>query len=215
LEFVRAEWAELKKAPFSFVGLAVVFLCLGFAGGMLYYKSQVESFHAQIEGRDGQISRYRVALGIDKASSGSLVELSNEELQAKAINSVSKLRDLSKALDRRVADINSLVKANKITGKNGISQTQAAWVETTDEYHRSGLRSDVLNVNNELLKRIDPKVAATVIRVPSVMDAETGASISVAGMIPPQMGMEALWLSTLADQVEQLARLLPVTKLPQ
>src|SRR4051794_107745 len=63
-----------------------------------------------------------------------------------------------------------------------------------NKYHRSGLRSDVLNVSNELLKRIDPKVAATVLRVPSVVNAETGASVSTAGMIPSKIAWPSFHL---------------------
>ena len=65
---------------------------------MLYYSSQIGSLREQIAAKDGQLNRYRVALGIDPASKGALVELSNQELALKAQATVTKLRELNDLL---------------------------------------------------------------------------------------------------------------------
>ena len=60
--YVEKEWAVLRTAPFAFVMLTALALALGFGGGMLYYSGQTGSLREQISAKDGQLSRYRVAL---------------------------------------------------------------------------------------------------------------------------------------------------------
>src|ERR1700677_2726545 len=83
-DYIKKEWAALIAAPWSFAGLTAVCLGAGFAAGMLYYSSQVGSLREQLNAKDGQLGRYRVALGMDPASKGALVELNNQELALKA-----------------------------------------------------------------------------------------------------------------------------------
>lgn len=64
IAFLQKERENLMKAPFAFAMLSVIFLVLGYSAGILYYSSQIGSLHEQISTKDGQLGRYRVALGI-------------------------------------------------------------------------------------------------------------------------------------------------------
>jgi hypothetical protein len=77
LEYMKVEVAVLKQAPFSFAFLLIFGLLGGVAIASWHYNQELTA-------KDGQLSRYRVALGIDPASKGALVELNNQELALKA-----------------------------------------------------------------------------------------------------------------------------------
>ena len=76
-EYIRSELRVLKGAPVSFVGLVILSVSAGIGIGSWHYGERLDT-------KDGEIHRYRVALGIDKASAGALVELNNQELALKA-----------------------------------------------------------------------------------------------------------------------------------
>ena len=112
--FLEKEWDVLKKAPFVFITLSVLCLSVGYAIGMLYFDSQVASLHEELNAKDGQIGRYRVALGIDPGSSGALVELNNQELALRAQTIVLKLREMNRDLNYKLGLIQPQIPAGKM-----------------------------------------------------------------------------------------------------
>jgi hypothetical protein len=201
IEHIQKEWAVLKGAPISFVVLAVLCIITGIGIGSWHYGEKIDE-------KDGQIGRYRVALGIDSASKGALIELNNEELQSKTMNTASKLRDFCKTFEKRTAEITSEMTVGKIDKETFVERTLTVERQLSEEYHKD-LRSDFLNLNNELLRRLDPKVSASVIRGPIFADAHTGTPIARGSFLPERMGIEIPYLCVDADQIEQLAKLLP------
>jgi hypothetical protein len=206
IAFVQKEWGNLVKAPAAFVMLCVLGLCVGFGGGMLYYSSQVGSLQQQVSSKDGQLNRYRVALGIDPASKGALVELNNEELALKAQSIVAKLRKLSSALDGKLNGIQKQTDAKKISQKQASEQKLTAMKDVSQDYDRN-LASDADNIDVELRRRLDPKVIAHIVRVPGFIDSE-GTRLPVTEIFRSS-GFDTFYFKGWADEIEQMAKLLP------
>jgi hypothetical protein len=205
LAFVEKEWGVLRTAPFAFVTLAVLCLGLGYGGGMLYYSSQVGSLHEQMSTKDGQLSRYRVALGIDPASKGALVELSNQELALRAQSIVVQLRQLTSELNQKSTEIESRTKRGEDKSKAD-AEKMAAVKQVSGEFDRN-LASEAYNLENELQKRLDPKALSHVVRVPAFSDSD-GSRVTVSDLMRGS-GFDVLMLDGLANEIEQMAKLLP------
>ena len=199
LEKLRQEGRVIKDAPFSFVIFIAIGLACGYGASTWYYSKQITD-------RGGQIARYRVALGIDKGSPSALAELTNAELQAKALAVAFKARDLCFSFQKREAQIPHVPQGNKQKGKQFADEDNNLMKDVGEEFDR-GMKADFIGANNEILKRLDPKAASAVIRGPMLGDAETGTPIGMPGLTPDNM--EAAFLCTYADQLEQLAKLLP------
>lgn len=198
IEHIQKEWAVLKGAPISFVVLAVLCLLAGIGIGSWHYGERLEE-------QAGQISRYRIALGIDKGGPNALAELNNTELQAKALGIASKVRDMCFSFQKRSDQLGPPT-ADKKAAKERFDKGLALMNEVGQEFDHD-LKSDFLNVNNELLRRLDRKAVASVIRGPIFTDAETGTPIGMPSLMSGQF--EAPFLCTYADQMEQMAKLLP------
>ena len=91
LHYIQREWARFKDAPLVFVALLILGITAGWSLASLYYQGRIAD-------KDGLLARYRVALGIDKPSQGSLIELTNEEMRAKAMSTAAALRELTVSL---------------------------------------------------------------------------------------------------------------------
>ncbi len=78
--------------------------------------------------------------------------------------------------------------------------------EVSQEFDHD-IKADFINANNEVMRRLDRKAVAAVVRGPIFADAETGIPIGMASLTPGDM--EAPFLCTYADQLEQMAKLLP------
>ncbi len=220
--FVQKEWRELKEAPFSFIMLAVLCLGVGFSGGMLYYSSQIASLHEQInskdaqlgtkddelKAKDGQISRYQVVLGIKPGSAGALVELNNQELALKAQSIVAKLREYNSVLEAKGAAIKGQL-ADKKVDKDQASKADLAAIREVSQDFDSSLASDTYNVENELRSRLGPSALSHVIMVPGfIADHNPRTRITFPDMMRGS-GFDAMWLGRMADEIEQMAKLLP------
>jgi hypothetical protein len=196
LEKIRQEGHVIKTAPFSFLVFLVVGCCFGYAASTWFYAKQITD-------RDQDIHRYRIALGIDKGSVNALVELNNEELQGKALNIATKARDLCFSFQKRAEQISPAVKGNKKEEKENFDRNMALMKEVGQEFDHD-MKADFLNANNEVMRRLDPKALASVVRGPIFSDAETGTPIGMASLTPDQF--EAPFLCTYADQLEQMAK---------
>ena len=207
-EFIQKEWGNLMKAPTAFVMLAVLSLGLGYGGGMLYYASQMGSLHEQLSAKDGQLGRYRVALGIDPASRGALVELNNQELALKAQSIVLGLRQFGLELEEKCKAIDKRANSGELDkGKVG-DEKMAAMKEISGDFDRN-LASDTYNVENEVRKRLSPEAMAHVLRVPAfVIGGDLNSRVTMADMARGS-GFDAMMLGRLADEIEQMAKLLP------
>ena len=69
------------------------------------------------------------------------------------------------------------------------------------------IASDTYNVDNELRKRLSPEAVAHIIRVPALV-AENGSHIPIAALFRGS-GMDVFYLQGLANEIEQMAKLLP------
>src|SRR5712692_3161685 len=100
LQYFAKEWGVFKSAPLAFSILVVVAGFIGYIVSSWYFGGVLATKSALVEQKDVQISRYRVALGIDKASGGALIELTNAEMKAKAATTSVKVRNLLQSLER-------------------------------------------------------------------------------------------------------------------
>jgi hypothetical protein len=198
-EYVKQEWVVLKGAPLSFVGLAAVFFVAGISIGAWHYSERLDT-------KDGEIHRYRVAMGIDAASQGALVELSNQELELKAQFTVSKLRALHAELNNRLAAIQTKADEKKITQAQLGKDQWTVRQEVAQDFD-SNLASDAHNVDEELRRRLDPKAIAHVVRVPALVSAD-GSRIPITALFKGD-GPDTFFIIGLADEIEQMAKLLP------
>ena len=192
----------LTKAPLAFVGLAFVFFCAGIVVAHWYYNDKLND-------KEDQLRRYRVALGIQPGSPNALVELTNPELKSKALLVASNVQALCNQFNSRSAEIKAQVDSKKIDEKGGFDRQTALMKEISANFDRN-LRSDALNVQNELLRRLDPKAAAAVVRFPIFSDAATNTPISLFSLLGNNsLGVEAAMLCGFAGELQQLAKLLP------
>lgn len=200
-DYIRQEWAVLRKAPLAFVGLALAFFVAGVALARWYDSDKLNE-------KDDQLRRYRVALGIEQGSPNALVELTNQELRNKALIVSSRVQDLCNRFNKQSAEIKAQLDAKKFDEKGAHERHLALMKQISGEFHHD-LRSDALNVQNELLRRLDPKAAAAVVRFPVFADAATGTPISMESLLPNAFGMDAMLLCGFAEELQQLAKLLP------
>lgn len=197
-EQLRRESELILKTPFAFVAFSLIGLMLGYAVATWYYNGRLVE-------KEGLVARYRVALGLDKPSQGNLIELTNEEMHAKAMTTVAALREFTISL-RNQSD-------SAVTGardeKEKAERSFRIMKEMSDEFDRK-LKADTNLVDNELRRRLGPKAVASIVGVPpSIFSASDHAAVSIVGMMPSGMGMSAGFAGTLADGIEQMARLLP------
>lgn len=181
--------------------MAIVCLATGVTAARWYDSDKLQD-------KDAQLNRYRVALGIMPGSPNALVELTNAELRGKALIVSSRVREKCSLVEKGSAKIQALRDGKKIDEAGAFQQNMALLKEVSDEYHRD-VRSDALNVQNELLRRLDPKSAAAVVRTPIFAVEATGTPIGIQSVMPSGLGMDAGFLCEFADELQQLAKLLP------
>jgi hypothetical protein len=166
------------------------------------------SLHEQLNARDAQIARYRVALGVDPASKGALVELNNQELALKTQAIVARLRQFSSELDEKSKAIDQRVSSGEID-KSKVGELKLNAMKEVSQDFDTGLASDTYNVENELRSRLDSSAMSHVITVPALMgDGDPRSRITFPDMFRGT-GFDVLMLRRLADEMEQMAKLLP------
>lgn len=198
----------LRGAPFSFVTLAVLCLAGGIGVGTWHSSGQIDALKEQLNTRDGEAKRYRVALGIDEASKGVLIELTNEELLAKTSTTVTKLRDTCFSLRRTTTQLDAEMSGGKIDAKE---KWQRLWAlnKGFSEQFAKNLRADSFNLDNELRRRLGPAAVAAIVGVPPSVFANNGAPIDIVGLSTGGMGFDVGFTCTIADSIEQMAKLVP------
>jgi hypothetical protein len=169
---------------------------------------QIGAKDDQLKTKDGEISRYRVACGLEPASKGALVQLNNAELTLKAQSVVAKLRKLDSHLDARLKLLDDEARDKKISKGQAFMNRIAAQQEMSKEFQRT-CSSDAYNVDNELRSRFDPKAIAHVLEVPALITDDADIPISE---IAKGTGFDVFYFGKLADEIEQMAILLPPDK---
>lgn len=191
--------------------LIVLCLTIGFAGGMLYYSGQIGSLQQQLNTKDGEIGRYRVALGIDPASKGALIELNNAELQAKALSVSGKLQNVCSTYQKGMTENQADFTSGKFDEKGRRSRQIAIDQEMSDDFIRN-LRADSLNLDNELRRRLGPQAVAAIIGITPSIVADDGTRVDIATLLLSSGGIPGFSMTftcPLADGIEQMAKLLP------
>jgi hypothetical protein len=197
---LRAESELMLKAPFAFAVFVVFGFFLGYVVATWYYSGRMAD-------QDGQLARYRVALGLDNRSDGALITLTNEELRAKAMATVEALRAFNIALRNETESATRGAKDDKDRGERSMRVLK----NKSDDFDRT-LKADAVNIDTELRRRLGPKAVASIVGVPpSFFSASDGAPIGVTSLLPSGSGMSAGFAGVLADGIEQMARVLPTS----
>jgi hypothetical protein len=200
LEHIQKEWAVLKGAPLSFVILVVLGLLTGIAIGSWHYSGRLEE-------KDSQLSRYRVALGIDKASAGALIELNNEELRAKALATAARLHEMCISFRERGENLQKELAASKLSEKEKGERTSALIKQESDEFDQT-TRTDAAIVEIELRRRLSPEAKASIVGLPPAFRGSNGGFLPLMNILSGS-GMDATFICVDADGIEAMAKLLP------
>jgi hypothetical protein len=120
-------------------------------------------YNEELTAKDGQPSRYRVALGIDPASKGALVELNNQELALKAQSIVIGLRQFSSELNQKSAAIEKRAASGEIDKEKAAQEELEAMKEVSQHFDRN-FASDTYNVEHEVRNRLSPEAMSHVLR---------------------------------------------------
>jgi hypothetical protein len=177
----------------------------GLGIGSWYYSERIETLKEQMNTKEAQLGRYRVALGIDKASRGNLIELTNDELTTKSIATVGKLRSVCLSVRKR--DENAVKEETRLSAREKNKRALARLQEASDEVDKT-VRSDTVLVDNELRRRLDPRAIAAIPGLsPSTYDAATGTPVDTLSLVGGFGIADATCF--IADGIEQMAKLLP------
>jgi hypothetical protein len=213
IQWIKDNWAVLKSAPLPFIVLMISGAVTGYLVAAWYYSGQLESRAAVLEEKDHQLGRYRVALGIDKASEGALVELNNAEMRAKTATTSARLRELDASYRRRSKPMEANGAQTSEEKKIAFDRNLALMAEVSDEFQRK-LRADAINVDTELRRRLGPKALGSIVGLPPTFySASDGAPIGILGLVSSvTTGMDAAFIGVLANGIDQMAQLLPGDK---
>ena len=138
LAHLKSESKVIAKAPVAFV----VFLALGVGLG---YLVATWYYNGRMADQDGLLARYRVALGIDKASQGVMIELTTEELRSKALTTASALREFALGTRNEMESQSRDAKDEQDRGR----RTMAVLKRRSDMFDRR-LKADTVLVDTEL-----------------------------------------------------------------
>lgn len=213
LDRLRREWENVVRAPWSFATVTVVAFVLAYLAAAGYYSSVVASLREQTSAQSGEISRLRVAMGIDATSKGAMVELTNEELKGKSRTVILDLRQFCSEYQRKYAEIQAELDAKKIDEKAASDQKDAFDKRLSDTFVTK-YRADTFNVDNELRRRLGPDSVNSIVGVSRSITADNGAQVDLLSVAisSGSPGFTVGFTCTLADSIEQMAQLLPPDK---
>jgi hypothetical protein len=103
-------------------------------------------------------------------------------------------------------DLQKQIDTGKIA-KEKIEEEKSRVIQDMSEDFDRNLASDAFNVDNELRKRLDPKTIAHIPRVPAFIDAD-GNRLTFAQIVRGT-GADAFFIRGLANEIEQMSKLLP------
>jgi hypothetical protein len=211
LEHILREWSVLKGAPASFIILVALSISAGLGIGAWHYSGRISEMETQVSTTNGEIHRYKVALGLEAASRGNLIELTNDELRVRALSTAAKLREVCTSLrERDEAAAKAEAKAvHKLDQKEKFLRGVARMKSASDEIDRT-VRTDTALIDNELRRRLSPKAIATIVGLsPSMYDAATGSPIDILALVTSTGGGFSTSMCVLSNGIEQMAKILP------
>jgi hypothetical protein len=208
IAFFTERWAVIRPVFGTFLTIMLLMLGGGIAIGSWYYSGRIDTMKEELAGAQGQVVRYRVALGIDKASAGALVELNNQELALKTESIVAKLREFSHDLQFKEAELQKLVDSGKIKKSDMPRENMRVMTEVSQAFDEN-LASDALNVDNELRKRMTPEALSHVVRAPAFVAG--GSRVTFLGLMRDSP-MASMMIPAIANEMEQMYKLLPLDR---
>jgi hypothetical protein len=168
---------------------------------MLYYKGQVDTLHEQSQTKDGEIKRLRQALNIEKPDPSLLVELTNDELRAKATHTAGIIRDICFDFSAKSQQLQKQWDERKVAPAQRIKLLGPVATEFAERFDREA-KADFLNIDSELRNRLGPEGRNGIVMMP-----EINAKLFAASGLP---FFQSLELCNYADELDQMAkRLLP------
>ena len=195
---LRRESELIMKAPIAFVVIMLFWSFVGYLVATWYYDGRMKE-------QEGTIARYRVALGLDKASQGKLIELSNSELKRMSENMAARLR----AFDIGTRNEHQEAERSSKNAKDESERHMLILRDRSDEFDRT-LRTDSVLIDTELRRRLGPQALASIVGLPPTFYSTSDkAPIGIQALISSGTGMSAGFVGTLADGLDQMARLLP------
>ena len=201
IKYILGEFRGIAYAPVSFLASAVALSVLVWWVMDWRYQGVIEDQRSTIQTLTQENGRHRVAIGSDPATPVALTSLSNKELSLKAATVVSRLRDMYLAYE------NSPGKSQQEKGIDDEAKAKArtALLNNLSYQFVTELRSDAFNVDFELRRRLGPKAVAGIVEIPN----ETRMAILQLPSSGPIPGFVLAFTGTLADGIEQMAKLLP------
>jgi hypothetical protein len=207
LEHILREWAVLKGAPGAFIILVALGVSAGLGIGAWHYSGRISDMETQVSTTNGEIHRYKVALGLEAASKGNLIELTNNELRIRALSTAAKLRTVCTSL--REKDEAATKTETKLDNKEKAKRAFARMRSASDEIDRT-VRTDTALIDNELRRRLSPKAIATIVGLtPSMYDAATGSPIDILALVTSTGDGFSTTMCVLSNGIEQMAKILP------
>ena len=197
----------LRTAPFSFIGLAVLCVLAGTALAGWHYSERISTLEAQSGTKDSEIARYRVALGIDRASKGALIELNNSELRSKALSTAATVHQLCVSFRNRNEQLAKDLATSKLSEKDGATRSFALQKEESDEFD-SSVRSDASLVEIELRRRLSPEAKASIVGLPLAFKGSDGGYLTLLSILSGT-GIDAVFVCAIGNGIEEMAKLLP------
>jgi hypothetical protein len=203
-ETLRGETSVIKSAPWSFILFLVVGASTGYGASSWYYSKQITE-------RDGQIGRYRVALGLDKTGDNALVELTNTELQSKATTIAGKLDNMCSLYQKREQEIQQSLNVGEIDQAGAMDRRKTVDTEMSYDFIQN-LRADTFNVDNELRRRLGPTSVAAIVGISPSIASDDGTRVDIRTLMLSSGGMPGFnmdFTCPLANSIEQMVKLLP------
>lgn len=148
-----------------------------------------------------------MALGVDPATPNALLSLNNKELKAKSASVVVKLREIDKENRDQQAAIMKLPNLDEQKKYERID----ALLKELDEQYVKDIKSDAFNLDFELRRRLGPRAVAGIVGITPSVIARDGTRIDILQLatitnFPP---VDLGFVTTLANGIEQMAKLLP------
>lgn len=190
---LRSRLGAFASAPTAIVLLVATGLAIGYGSARVLHR-------ARLDDRAARLASDRVAPGIDAATEGALVELTNQELKAKAAATVAALRAfyLETRTQEDAANASATDDTDRAERYAGVRRRRS------DAFDRA-LRIDAVHVDQELRRRLGRTAMASIVLPRAFYQSGSGALLDAAAVVPDGTGMSAGFAGVLADAIEQMA----------
>jgi hypothetical protein len=205
-KYIISQWQAVMKAGGAFVtavlaSAVIIWLVMNWGFGRI-----IDNKDAEVASLKAENERLRVAANISPATS-SLISLNNSELKKKTAYIVDRLRAISSVVNTRTAEISA---QSNVDDKAKHSQIESVLKEM-DRQFVGEVRADAYNIDFELRRRLGPQIVAGIVGISPSIVANDGTRININQLLPSDTTpvFDLGFIPTLADGIEQMARLLP------